>query len=224
MGIFENLPYANFHELNLDWIIKTLKLGVEYMEQVKAQVDAVNLDDATSALNLVIGKAEALDRRMDEWTAPPDYFEIVYPGPDDQEAAAIVIPEITGGMRVVNFKLPNDGLWLFTAQAVVSYAPTDHAPVTARGQVTARLLMHSTYDPDGTDYSGANRQTVPVSGGNAGIGLNMTLLTNGSKDMYVEFKIQRNLTAVTETDNIVLLRYQLRGVRLYPAEVSNIIE
>ena len=87
MGIFENLPYANFHELNLDWIIKTLKLGVEYMEQVKAQVDAVNLDDATSALNQVIGKADALDRRLDEWTAPPDYFEIVYPGPDDQEVA-----------------------------------------------------------------------------------------------------------------------------------------
>ena len=224
MGIFENLPYANFHELNLDWIIKTLKLGVEYMEQVKAQVDAVNLDDATSALNLVIGKADALDRRMDEWTAPPDYFEIVYPDPEDDTAAATVIPETAGGVRVVHFKLPNDGLWLFTAQATVSYAPTDNAPVSARGQITGRLLMHNTFDPDDPDYSATARQTAPVSGGGAGCGLNMQLLANGSKDMYIEFKIQRNPTAATETDNIVLLRYQLRGVRLYPAEVSNIIE
>lgn len=30
MGLFENFPYTNFHELNLDWIIKTVKeLGVK---------------------------------------------------------------------------------------------------------------------------------------------------------------------------------------------------
>ena len=25
MGLFENFPYANFHELNLDWILHELK-------------------------------------------------------------------------------------------------------------------------------------------------------------------------------------------------------
>lgn len=25
MGLFEQFPYANFHELNLDWILDTLK-------------------------------------------------------------------------------------------------------------------------------------------------------------------------------------------------------
>ena len=53
MGIFENLPYANFHELNLDWIIKTLKLGVEYMEQVKEQLDALDVAASNSLLNKI---------------------------------------------------------------------------------------------------------------------------------------------------------------------------
>lgn len=53
MGIFENLPYANFHELNLDWIIKTLKLGVEYMEQVKEQLDALDVEASNSLLNKI---------------------------------------------------------------------------------------------------------------------------------------------------------------------------
>ena len=25
MGIYESLPYSNFHEMNLDWIIQTVK-------------------------------------------------------------------------------------------------------------------------------------------------------------------------------------------------------
>ena len=25
MGVFENLPYTNFHELNLEWIVKKLR-------------------------------------------------------------------------------------------------------------------------------------------------------------------------------------------------------
>lgn len=26
MGVFENLPYTNFHELNLDWIVKKIRI------------------------------------------------------------------------------------------------------------------------------------------------------------------------------------------------------
>lgn len=222
MGVFENLPYANFHELNLDWIIKTLKMGVEYMEKVQAQVQSINLDDATSELSRVVGKVDALDRRIDEMGQPPEFFQILYPAPGDEQAAATVIPETAGGERVAMYSLPNDGLWLFTAQAVVRYSPMDNVPVSARGQVSGRLLMHSTYDPTGTDYSGTARQTVPVSGGSANCGLNMQLLVNGSKDMPVEFRIQRNPTATAESDQIVLVSYQLKGVRLYEYEVSPI--
>lgn len=37
MGVFENLPYTNFHELNLEWIVKKLK----DLEAVVYGVDAV---------------------------------------------------------------------------------------------------------------------------------------------------------------------------------------
>ena len=39
MGLFENLPYANFHELNLDWILSTIKqLDSEIDEFIQTNV------------------------------------------------------------------------------------------------------------------------------------------------------------------------------------------
>ena len=36
MGLFDNFPYTNFHELNLEWILKTLKYIEDTMEQFVA--------------------------------------------------------------------------------------------------------------------------------------------------------------------------------------------
>ena len=54
MGVFENLPYTNFHELNLDWLIKTVKelaskiglidQAVEAAQDAAAQAEAVAVD------------------------------------------------------------------------------------------------------------------------------------------------------------------------------------
>lgn len=35
MGVFENLPYTNFHELNLDWIIKMFREYADSLEYLK---------------------------------------------------------------------------------------------------------------------------------------------------------------------------------------------
>lgn len=38
MAIFNNLPYTDLHELNLDWILKTLKKLNDEWEELKAYV------------------------------------------------------------------------------------------------------------------------------------------------------------------------------------------
>lgn len=38
MGLFENFPYTNFHELNLDWIVKTVKDVSEKLDYVNATI------------------------------------------------------------------------------------------------------------------------------------------------------------------------------------------
>lgn len=37
MGIFEHFPYTNFHNLNLDWLIKTVKSNSEDIEKLDSK-------------------------------------------------------------------------------------------------------------------------------------------------------------------------------------------
>ena len=41
MGLFENFPYTNFHNLNLDWIIKVLKNAVAELEEIRTNWESV---------------------------------------------------------------------------------------------------------------------------------------------------------------------------------------
>ena len=38
MGLFENFPYTNFHELNLDWVIKTMKALDEKVNSIEDRI------------------------------------------------------------------------------------------------------------------------------------------------------------------------------------------
>lgn len=44
MGVFENLPYTNFHELNLEWVVKKIKELEE--RQSAAPVETITAQDA----------------------------------------------------------------------------------------------------------------------------------------------------------------------------------
>lgn len=70
MGVFENLPYTNFHELNLDWIVKKIRdLEAGHYDAVPEKVTGVTGGDvadlAVSAFsvykqnNLVAGSMTA---------------------------------------------------------------------------------------------------------------------------------------------------------------------
>lgn len=48
MGLFENFPYTNFHNLNLDWIIKVLKNAVAELEEIQTNWEGVR-DTANTA-------------------------------------------------------------------------------------------------------------------------------------------------------------------------------
>lgn len=57
MGVFENLPYTNFHELNLDWIIEKLK-NIEIPQESAERAEAA-AETATEAASQAQTSAEA---------------------------------------------------------------------------------------------------------------------------------------------------------------------
>lgn len=58
MALFDNFPYTNFHNLNLDWIIKVLKNAVSELEEIQTNWESVRdsannaVEQATTAQNV----------------------------------------------------------------------------------------------------------------------------------------------------------------------------
>ena len=69
MGVFENLPYTNFHELNLDWIVQKMKELIGKTDQIdQAVTDAeAAANDAQSAANEAQAAASVV--RTKDWTS-----------------------------------------------------------------------------------------------------------------------------------------------------------
>lgn len=54
MGVFEFLPYVNFHELNLDWILAKLKEYEQRLGSVEAALDALKDTIGTTVYNVMV--------------------------------------------------------------------------------------------------------------------------------------------------------------------------
>lgn len=121
MGVFENFPYANFHELNLDWIIKALKQGVEYMETVKEKVDALDINSSNSALNNLAPYYVVNDENYDTEN-----------GPGIEEN---VWKEISNDTTI-----PEDGIYVVTC--AVSYMMDSGEESTSRADISTILRAH----------------------------------------------------------------------------------
>jgi len=65
MAVFEQFPYTNFHELNLDWIIKQMKDVLGSVEELSAKLD--------SELEQTI--LEYLNEHLDEIMLTATYIE-----------------------------------------------------------------------------------------------------------------------------------------------------
>lgn len=48
MGVFEKMPYTNFHELNINWVLKKLKEMEDDINDLKETAE--NLDERVTAL------------------------------------------------------------------------------------------------------------------------------------------------------------------------------
>lgn len=60
-GLFENLPYTNFHELNIEWLLKTVKHLSDLYEEL--DIDDI-LNELRSAINGNTAAIEALQTRL----------------------------------------------------------------------------------------------------------------------------------------------------------------
>lgn len=58
MGVFENLPYTNFHELNLNWLVQKMK---ELLGKVESMdVDVATANAAAEAAEAAAARAETM--------------------------------------------------------------------------------------------------------------------------------------------------------------------
>ena len=77
MGLFEQFPYTNFHDLNLDWIIKALKdldkkvdtIEERITEAAKIYVDARIKEFVDGPMQDMQNQINALDTEMDTFQA-----------------------------------------------------------------------------------------------------------------------------------------------------------
>lgn len=77
MGLFEQFPYTNFHDLNLDWIIKALKdldkkvdtIEERITEAAKVYVDARIKEFVDGPMQDMQNQINALDTEMDTFQA-----------------------------------------------------------------------------------------------------------------------------------------------------------
>ena len=58
MGLFETLPYANFHELNLDWILKAVKQAVVIVKSYDDRL--TSLEERLESFKKILGEQLAI--------------------------------------------------------------------------------------------------------------------------------------------------------------------
>ena len=70
-GIFgEGFPYSNFHDLNMDWIIKIAKDFLDqytHIQEIITNGEQSILDKTTDGLNQLQDKADTLEQLLQEW-------------------------------------------------------------------------------------------------------------------------------------------------------------
>ena len=70
MGVFEHFPYTNFHQLNLDWIIRELEelkdvIGTQVVDIVARAGVAQNAEDIQNLTTTVTNKGTEIDAAVD---------------------------------------------------------------------------------------------------------------------------------------------------------------
>lgn len=137
-GAFENFPYTNFHELNLDWLLNKVK---EYIEKFLAlESDFKELQDNFDELKAWVEQyideelKDAVNAKLDEWLEDGTledlingkvYNELLHLIPDEDEEAAYK----DNALRVmVNWLERNHGADYIASGSIINEA----IPITVR--------------------------------------------------------------------------------------------
>ena len=103
-GLFENLPYTNFHELNLGWLLQTVKRLAELYDEL--DLDGI-ISDLESAIAGNTAAIASLNRRF-ERLENGDYIENYIPALADWINANL--QELVARIALfVQFGLGDDG-------------------------------------------------------------------------------------------------------------------
>lgn len=60
MALYENFPYTNFHELNLDWIVRTVKQIADEWNNMSGDIQAVAVDSDVATVSVTGSLQEGL--------------------------------------------------------------------------------------------------------------------------------------------------------------------
>ena len=69
MGLFDQFPYTNFHELNLDWIVNQMKAQKDYVDKIDEHVTEVD-QHVTEVNNNALNVVTQIDEKVAEITPP----------------------------------------------------------------------------------------------------------------------------------------------------------
>lgn len=137
--MFENFPYTNFHDLNMDWIIKIVK-------DFQGQYQTLETDIA-STKEYVDGKVEEIQELVEQIplflanTLIPDN----YPG-DDSEKLQACLDELatTGGMILINRP------YTLTRNLIVRQDTNDNHAIFINGLAKYPMLHMGAFSFEGT--------------------------------------------------------------------------
>ena len=101
MGFFNNFPYTNFHDLNLDWILKTVKENAQQVDQIPNIVEE-ELEKQISKADLE-SLFEQFLQQYSEYVYTPEMFGAIGDGiADDTEALNKCFAEAKNNRPVVS--------------------------------------------------------------------------------------------------------------------------
>lgn len=123
MALFENFPYSNFHEINLDWVISEIKRIAKLVETTVIDVDAFIAEVLAEV------SPEKIEEIVEKWfTDHPEYMQYInrYVTPQDYGAKGDGIEDDTQAMQ--------DAI----DSGVEVYIPTGTYKITASLEIKSR--------------------------------------------------------------------------------------